>query len=237
MSQFFTVYTLPVLHDNFSYIIHCNQSNEAAVVDVSEVEPVLNKLTELKVSKFSILTTHKHHDHSGGNEEMCRRTGCSCYGGVQDAVPGCTHPLLDGDNFSIGQLQANVLHTPCHTRGHVLFHVFHPRARDEGALFTGDTLFVGGIGAFFEGNARQMVDALQRVSELPDSTRVYPGNNFELIVWTFSHQRTIALSNDAKNYTLYLPFLMYCRPRVLAELPAVFSLGGHAEPLHTGACD
>jgi hypothetical protein len=65
-----------------------------------------------------VLSTHKHWDHTCGNERLlkevkpCKRV----YGGRLDRVPACTHPLDDGDVVGVGNLQIVALHTPCHTR-------------------------------------------------------------------------------------------------------------------------
>lgn len=93
----------------------------------------------------------------------------------------------DGDHLEVGNIKIDVFFTPCHTRGHVLY-----LAKQDGeevtnllsfpfflvsirmqALFTGDMLFVGGCGRFFEGNAQQMHHALNEViASLPDATKV-----------------------------------------------------------------
>ena len=184
----FTVHILPVLQNNFCYIVQCEKTRHAAVVDCSEVEPVVSFLSHNRITDFSILTTHKHWDHSGGNVKMAERfKGLQIFGSAKDNVPGCTRALHHGDHFSLGELVVTVYHTPCHTSGHVLYHVVHPSGPEEGALFTGDTFFVGGIGAFFEGNAAQMCDAVQIVAKLPPPTRIFPGHEYTLNFMKFSH--------------------------------------------------
>ena len=105
------------------------------------------------------------------------------YGGEHDNIPGCTKLLTEGDIFYIGQLKVSVLYTPCHTSGHVMYYI-HPSDSDEdnfpGALFTGDTIFVGGVGAFFEGNSMQMVEIMKRVVKLPHKTLIYCGHEYAL---------------------------------------------------------
>jgi hydroxyacylglutathione hydrolase len=110
----------------------------------------------MKINDFSILTTHKHWDHSGGNKEMAEKIGSALkiYGGAKDSIPGVTNPVDEGQTFQVGNLSVKVFDTPCHTSGHVVYHVTHPEDPENGAVFTGDTMFVGGIGAFFEGNKR-----------------------------------------------------------------------------------
>ena len=184
----FDVHVLPVLKDNYTYAIQCHASKEVALVDVSEVKPVVSYMTEkLGNPKFSILTTHKHWDHSGGNKDMAKQfPGLAIFGGAHDDIPAVTQPLNDGDVFGLGELKVAVLHTPCHTSGHVLYHVYHEDAKEDGALFTGDTLFVGGIGAFFEGDAAQMVKATTRIANLPPNTDIYAGHEYTVNFLKFS---------------------------------------------------
>jgi hydroxyacylglutathione hydrolase len=177
-----------VLKDNYSYLIVDGETNEAGVVDVSEVAPVVARLKQLQVEKFAVLTTHKHWDHSGGNDEISAKfPGLTIYAGVKDNVPGCTVPLNHNDTFNIGKLNVRAFHTPCHTSGHVLYHVTHPQDVENGAIFTGDTVFVGGIGAFFEGNASQMCDHMKLVSALPPNTCLYPGHEYTVNFLKFAH--------------------------------------------------
>lgn len=74
-------------------------------------------------------------------------------------IPAATTLLGDEEIFSLGSLDVRALYTPCHTRGHVLFYVTPrdaaERARTAPVLFSGDTLFVGGCGRFFEGDGAQ----------------------------------------------------------------------------------
>ncbi|CAN0499790.1 unnamed protein product, partial [Ectocarpus sp. 8 AP-2014] len=123
----------------------------------------------------TLLCTHKHWDHSGGNEAMKKlipglEVVSSAY---EEGVPAMTLALKDREEYALGSLTVRALHTPCHTRGHVLFFVTSPAAAagagegGDGAaaplVFSGDTLFVGGCGRFFEGDASQMSNALQGV--------------------------------------------------------------------------
>lgn len=68
--------------------------------------------------------------------------------------------------------------TPCHTKGHICYFVTGPSA-SEPAVFTGDTLFVGGCGKFFEGTGQDMYTSLiTNLSVLPPETKVYCGHEY-----------------------------------------------------------
>jgi len=73
------------------------------------------------VTLSAVLTTHKHADHSGGNEAVkAMFPGLRVYGGAIDSVPGVTHNLDDGDEFTIGSIKIKTYHAPCHTKGRIL---------------------------------------------------------------------------------------------------------------------
>jgi hydroxyacylglutathione hydrolase len=185
-AEHFVVKSVPLLKDNYCYVVKCLKTNALAAVDVAVPDPVIAALSKelskpLDGRSFAILTTHRHADHSGGNRALAQAfPGLEVHGGEKDDIPAVTHPHKDGDTFTVGQLVVNVSHTPCHTKGHVVYHVFHPDDAGAGAVFTGDTMFVGGIGAFFEGDALQMVNALKKIGSLPPQTRVFPGHEYTL---------------------------------------------------------
>ena len=69
-----------------------------------------------------VMTTHKHHDHSGGNIEMREIfPNIQILGGANDNVPGATRGLENEEKLTVGDLQITCYHTPCHTRGHMLY--------------------------------------------------------------------------------------------------------------------
>lgn len=98
----------------------------------------------------------------------------------------------------MGNLQVNVIHTPCHTRGSLCYYVTYVNDDDTqpGALFTGDTLFVGGVGAFFEGNSQDMVLSFQRILQLPRNVIVYCGHDYAMNFFPN------ALNRDPTNHAL-----------------------------------
>lgn len=164
---------IPLLRDNYGYLIVCEETGEAAVVDPSEGEPVLRRAEKEKISLKAILNTHHHRDHTGGNAFLLERLSLDVYGHRMDMdrIPGLTHPVEDGDEIKVGELRGKVLFIPGHTRGHVAY-LF------GNSLFCGDTLFVAGCGRLFEGTAGQMHDSLRRLKALPGDTLVYCGHEY-----------------------------------------------------------
>ncbi len=164
---------IPLLRDNYAYLVVCEKTNEAAVVDPSEAEPVLSQVEKEKVKLKAILNTHHHRDHTGGNAGLLERLSIKVYGHRSDKerIPGLTHPLDEGDEIVIGELKARVLFIPGHTKGHVAY-LF------ENKLFCGDTLFTAGCGRLFEGTTEQMHNSLSRLQQLPPDTLVYCGHEY-----------------------------------------------------------
>ncbi len=164
---------IPLLRDNYAYLIVCEKTNEAAVVDPSEAEPVLRRVEAEKVKLKAILNTHHHRDHTGGNEGLLQRLPLEVYGHRVDKerIPGLTHPLDEGAEVVIGEVKARVLFIPGHTKGHVAY-------LSDDKLFCGDTLFVAGCGRLFEGTAEQMVNSLNKLQRLSPDTLVYCGHEY-----------------------------------------------------------
>jgi Zn-dependent hydrolases, including glyoxylases len=89
--------------------------------------------------------------------------------GGDDRIDALTQKVGHGDELTLGSLAIKCLFTPCHTTGHICYYV--TSGENTPAVFTGDTLFLGGCGRFFEGTADQMHKALvETLGVLPDET-------------------------------------------------------------------
>ena len=181
---------IPQLSDNYAYLIIDPSTREAGIVDCAEVGPILEAVDNEGVRLTSILPTHHHYDHVGGNEELLtKRPGLTVYG-FDDRVPGLTERVDEGACVSVGELEARVLSIPAHTTGHIAYFF-----EKEGAVFTGDTLFAGGCGRLFEGDAAMMIKSLAKLRELPSQTRVYFGH--EYTVKNLDFALTLEPANEA----------------------------------------
>jgi hydroxyacylglutathione hydrolase len=165
-----TVIQIPVLTDNYIYLIHDPVSGETAVIDPALAQPVLDVLEKKGWRLTYILNTHHHWDHVGGNLELKQKTACKIIAAQsdQDRIPGIDVGVSEDDVISLGAHTARVISTPGHTSGHIVYHFSEDRA-----LFCGDTLFVMGCGRLFEGTPEQMWNSLQKLKALPPSTRIY----------------------------------------------------------------
>ncbi|KFM77441.1 Hydroxyacylglutathione hydrolase, mitochondrial, partial [Stegodyphus mimosarum] len=169
---------LSALDDNYMYLIIDEKTKKAGIVDPVEPKKVLQAVSEEGVELTTVLTTHHHWDHAGGNAELIKlKSGLEVYGGDANII-GLTRKLSHDDEFHIGSLVVKSLLTPCHTRGHVCYFV-EDSSQGPPAVFTGDTLFSAGCGKFFEGTAEQMYEALIKIlGSLPDNTEVYCGHEY-----------------------------------------------------------
>ncbi|TRW90866.1 hydroxyacylglutathione hydrolase [Candidatus Methylobacter oryzae] len=170
-----TILHLPVLNDNYIYLLHDPVSGETTAVDPAVAQPVLDVLEQNNWQLTYILNTHHHPDHVGGNLELKQLTGCTVIAGLSDQhrIPGLDRGVVDGDVVMLGKHTAKVISTPGHTSGHVVYHF-----ADDNALFCGDTLFVMGCGRLFEGTAEQMWHSLQKLKTLPSSTQIYCAHEY-----------------------------------------------------------
>jgi hydroxyacylglutathione hydrolase len=166
---------VPLLTDNYGYLLHDPASGETGIVDPSEAAPVLAAARERGWHLTHILNTHHHHDHTGGNLALKQATGAAIVGPAPDRarIPGIDVALDEGETFPLGAAVAEILFIPGHTRGHIAFHF-----RGEKAVFCGDTLFSLGCGRMFEGTAPMMWASLDKLRHLPPETRIYCGHEY-----------------------------------------------------------
>jgi len=164
--------------NNYAYLVSDDKTKEATIIDPAnppEVLPVLKDQTDSgKIKLVSIINTHHHHDHAGGNEETLKHYKLPIIGGKDCAK--VTETPDHGATFNIGSIEVKALHTPCHTQDSICYYF---KDGDHKVVFTGDTLFIGGCGRFFEGTPEEMHKALNGVlAKLPDDTKVYPGHEY-----------------------------------------------------------
>ncbi|NIJ28094.1 hydroxyacylglutathione hydrolase [Sphingomonas insulae] len=165
---------VPVLSDNYAWLVHDPVSGETVAVDPGEAAPVQAAAAAEGWTIDQVWTTHWHPDHTGGNADI-RATGARVTGPAAEAakIPTLDATVGEGDVVRIGTEVAQVLHVPGHTAGHIAFHL-----ADEGVIFTGDTLFAMGCGRLFEGTPAEMFANMQRYAALPDATQVYCGHEY-----------------------------------------------------------
>ncbi|AFY73445.1 hydroxyacylglutathione hydrolase [Synechococcus sp. PCC 7502] len=192
------VHLLPVLKDNYIFLLHNPETHTAIVVDPAIAAPVITKITELGATLIAILNTHHHSDHIGGNTELLNVfPDLKIYGGKLDRgrIPHQQVFLKDGDRLDFdgqfGHNSAQVLFIPGHTHAHIAYYF-----AESNNLFCGDTLFGCGCGRLFEGTPAQMLSSLQKLAHLPDQTLVWCAHEYTIDNLKF------ALTIDIENLAL-----------------------------------
>ncbi|OAQ96205.1 hypothetical protein LLEC1_03262 [Akanthomyces lecanii] len=218
--------------NNYAYLVVDDKSKDAVIIDPANppeyvlpvrVAPVLKDATASgKINLTSIVNTHHHWDHAGGNKKLVR-----CPIRVSMEMKDLTHArqledlgnpklkIIGGKNcegvtqtpkheevFKVGDISVKAVHTPCHTQDSICYYMEDSTGK---AVFTGDTLFISGCGRFFEGNAAEMHEALnKRLAALPEDTVVYPGHeytkaNVQFAISVLQSEPVKALQDFAEN--------------------------------------
>ena len=166
---------IPVLSDNYVWLIHEAESGETMVVDPAVAAPVLAEADRRGWRITQIWNTHWHPDHTGGNAEIKAATGCVITGPAAEfeRIPTLDAQVREGDQVRLGASVADVIEVPAHTAGHIAYHF-----AAEQAAFVGDTLFAMGCGRLFEGTAGQMFENMAKLAALPDETMVYCAHEY-----------------------------------------------------------
>lgn len=184
---------VPILSDNYAWLLRDSGSGAIAIVDPAEPGPVIAALERAGGRLDLILLTHHHADHVAGTDEVRSRFGAKVVGAAADAhrLPKLDQAVREGEPVQFGGATAQVIDTPGHTRGQINF--YFP---DGEVLLSGDTLFSLGCGRLIEGTAAEMFASLGKLKVLPGATLVCCGHEY-----TESNAR-FALSVDPSNQAL-----------------------------------
>lgn len=214
---------IPVLRDNYLYLIHDPTTGAVAAIDPAVAEPALDALAARGWTLTHILSTHHHWDHVGANLDLKAATGCTIVGARVDAerIPGIDVQVSDGETYSLGSARAQVFFVPGHTSGHIAY--YFP---DSDALFCGDTVFSIGCGRLFEGTPEQMWRSISRLRALPDETRIYCGHEY-----TESNVRfALSIEPDHQPLVQYAAHVARQRAQNLPTIPSTIGLEKSASP-------
>jgi len=184
------------------YLFGCEETRAGVVIDPGTMErdendEIVTRVGELGLSVAAILNTHGHPDHMSGNDVLREAFGCdvviheldglkltdadrngSRLFGFDIRVAPADRLVVEGDTIDIGRITLKVVHTPGHSSGGVAF-------AGDGVVFTGDTLFAGGVGrsdlpCSSEGGTLAwdvlMSSIREKLLTLPDETIVLPGH-------------------------------------------------------------
>ncbi|MDR1026279.1 MAG: hydroxyacylglutathione hydrolase [Lactobacillus sp.] len=160
--------------DNYSYLLIDEKTKLSAIIDPSEVAPIVKVCNDLSIKPDYVLNTHHHFDHTDGNLELKKLYNLKIVG-AEDRIPGIDIKVKDGETWALGESIAHIIDVSAHTQGHILWYF-----KDDKMLFTGDTLFNLCIGGLFEGTPQEMFEALKKIKLLPDDVSFYPGHEYTM---------------------------------------------------------
>lgn len=212
-----SIYPLPILSDNYVWLIINEPGKTAIAVDPGDATPVQDYLERHKLTLASILITHYHWDHYNGVAALKQTYNMPVYGNKQEKTPEITHPVNDKDEIFLPladiTLSFSVLGIPGHTLDHIAYYM-------PGALFCGDTLFSAGCGRLFEGTAEMMYQSLTKIARLPNNTKIYCAHEYTLKNLLFAH----TVEPDNEYVARYLLQIQQLRNKGLPTLPSELSL-------------
>jgi len=177
----------------FAYLVADGEGGDGLVIDpAGDVDDIIAVARKNRNTIKYIVNTHGHVDHMSGNAEMKEKTGASIIIHKEDALMLTSTPAMylrmfgakpsppadilvtEGDFITVGKVSLRVIHTPGHSPGGIALFT-------DGVVFTGDTLFVEGVGRTDLPGASWsvMLNSIQdKLLTLPEETKLYPGHNY-----------------------------------------------------------
>ena len=165
--------------DNNAYLLRCASDGSQVLIDAANEA---GRLLELigPAGLTSVITTHRHQDHTVALAEVVQATGAQSLAHPDAAaeLPGVTRPRAEGDTVAGGDCSLSVIHIVGHTPGSIVLAYQAPDGATH--LFTGDSLFPGGVGNTRgdKKNFASLIDDVEHkiFGRFPDGTWFYPGH-------------------------------------------------------------
>jgi glyoxylase-like metal-dependent hydrolase (beta-lactamase superfamily II) len=174
---------------NNCYLLRCRATGEQLMVDAAASAPRLLDLVG-SAGLATVVTTHQHWDHHRALAEVVAATGATVVAGAPDAEAiteqtgvAVDRTVGDGDVVRVGECTLDVIALAGHTPGSVALLYADPEGHSHSHLFTGDSLFPGGVGNTFGDAAAfaRLIDDVETkiFGRLPDDTWFYPGHGHD----------------------------------------------------------
>jgi hydroxyacylglutathione hydrolase len=170
-----TARALPILSDNYAWLLRDEATGTVAVVDPADAEACIRAVEADGGRLDTILITHHHDDHIAGVDAVRQRFGATVVGAAADRhrLPRLDQEVREGDTVTLGESRLEVIDTPGHTVGHISY--FCPNGD---VLICADTLFSLGCGRVIEGTMADMFASLQKLAKLPGNALVCCGHEY-----------------------------------------------------------
>ena len=206
-----TAHAIPILSDNYAWLLRCSETGATAIVDPAEEAPIAAAIEAHGGRLDMIIITHHHSDHIDAVDAIRARFPAVVVGAKADAhrLPRLDRALVEGDTVLLGTCDGVVIDTPGHTQGHIAYYF-----AKGGILLSGDTLFSLGCGRLSEAGPAEMFASLAKFAKLPGETLVCCGHEY-----TESNAR-FALHVDPDNAALAV-FAKGVAAKRAAGLPTV----------------
>ena len=162
---------------NYIWLLEDTITKEVVAIDPTDADLVTAFCQQHQLHLKQIWLTHWHRDHTDGVQGLLAKQNILVYGPRDELskIPLISNPLQHNDHFPFHDLKVEIIATPGHTLGHIVYLI-----EEIDTLFSGDTLFAMGCGRLFEGTAEQMYHSLNRLAALPIQTRVYCTHEYTL---------------------------------------------------------
>ena len=178
---------MPFLKDNLGYILLWVPTGKYCLVDPADFDAIHDalKLYGIQGAPEAILTTHKHWDHAGHNANFAAAyDGVRIISGLYENVYASNENIDDEQTIKLldGNINVSAISSSSHTSGHMMYMISFENQAFGPLLFTGDCIFEGGVGMFFEGTPNHMQSILWKMffqMELdPTKTTLFYGHDY-----------------------------------------------------------
>ncbi|HBC89375.1 MAG TPA: hypothetical protein DCZ94_20740 [Lentisphaeria bacterium] len=159
------------------YLIADKTSKEALALDV-HLDLVHDMAERVKTEGWKlryVVDTHTHADHPSGSRDIASKFSCTRIAHEKAQHAGVTAHPKNGGKINLGSLEITFRHAPGHTPDHMVLIA-------DGALFSGDSLFIGGVARtdFLGGDAGLLFDTIHSLlTDLPEDTVLFPGHDYQ----------------------------------------------------------
>ena len=162
---------------NYIWLLEDTTTQEVVAIDPTDADLVTAFCQQHQLHLKQIWLTHWHRDHTDGVQALLAEQNLPVFGPRDELskISFISNPLQHNDHFHFNALKVEIIATPGHTLGHIVYFI-----EEIDTLFCGDTLFAMGCGRLFEGTAEQMYHSLNRLAALPIQTKVYCTHEYTL---------------------------------------------------------